>query len=166
MSARTKIHRNTRLSPKSSVRERVPKVAILEPLTARRPEQSGLILRSAGDGRITLTSAPVSTKKRRPEYLSVKNSRRLGEWPVTLVAESVWPNRFPPSGTEVYISSHGLRTCDGTSTGRHQNLWRSTLRRCRGRGYANTIVWTDYNGLGHLTGELVQSLGEVCHLSC
>ena len=94
MSAMTKIHQNTRLSPKSSVRERVPKVAIIEPLTGRRPEQSGLILRSAGDGGITLTSAPVSTKKRRPEYLSVKNSRRLGEWPVTLVAESIWPNRF------------------------------------------------------------------------
>ena len=98
MCAMMKIQRNTRLSPKSSVRERVPKVAIIEPLTARRPEQSGLILQSAADGGIMLTSAPVFARKWRLEYLSVKNSRRLGEWPVALVAKSIWPNRFPPSG--------------------------------------------------------------------
>ena len=75
MSAMMKIHRNTHLSPKSSVRERVPKVAIVKPLTARRPKQSGLILQSAVDGLITLTSVPVSTRKRPPEYVSLKNSR-------------------------------------------------------------------------------------------
>ena len=75
MSAMMKIHRNTHLSPKSSVRERVPKVAIVKPLTAQRLEQLGLILQSAVDGEITLTSVPVSTRKRQPEYVSLKNSR-------------------------------------------------------------------------------------------
>ena len=73
MFAMTKIQCNTHLSPKFSVREWVPKVMIVEPLTAQRSEQSGLILRSAVDGGITLTFAPVSTRKQWSEYLSVKN---------------------------------------------------------------------------------------------
>ena len=75
VSAMTKIQRNTRRSPKSRVRDRVPKVAMGEPLTARRPEQSCLFLRSVEDGGMTLTSAPVSMRNRRPEVASVRNSR-------------------------------------------------------------------------------------------
>ena len=64
---------------------------------------------------MTLTSAPVSIKKRRPELLSVRNNKRLGVWPAALVAESDWPNRFPTSGRVVDISWRRLRTCGGTS---------------------------------------------------
>ena len=39
VSAMTKIQQNTRLRSKSSVRDRVPKVAMEDPLTARRPEK-------------------------------------------------------------------------------------------------------------------------------
>ena len=98
MSAMTKIQRNTRRSPRSSVRDRVPYVRIEEPLTARSPE-SCLCFRSAAVGGMTLTSAPVSIRNRRPEFLSARNNRRLGRWPATLVAESEWPNRFPPACT-------------------------------------------------------------------
>ena len=58
-----KIHRNTHLRPKSSVRDQVPKVAMEDPLTARKPEQFCLLFRSLGEGGTMLTSAPVSMRK-------------------------------------------------------------------------------------------------------
>ena len=58
MSAMINIHRKVRRRPRSRVSERVPYVAMEEPLTARRAKQSCLFLRSALDGGITLTSAP------------------------------------------------------------------------------------------------------------
>ena len=96
MSATMKIHLKTRRRPKSSVIDRVPYVGMGEPLTARSPN-SCLCFRSAAVGGMTLTSAPVSTRKRRPVFLSEIYNRRLGKWPVTLVAESEWPSRFPPT---------------------------------------------------------------------
>ena len=104
MSAMTNIHRNVCHRPRSSVSERVPKVAMAEPLTARRAKQFCLCFRSAVDGGMTLTSAPVSIRKRRLELWSVRNNRRLGEWPATLVAESDWPSHFPLSSKVLDIS--------------------------------------------------------------
>ena len=43
-------------------------------------------------------------RKRRPEFLSVRKSRQLGERPVALVAESDWPSRFPIFGKAVDTS--------------------------------------------------------------
>ena len=94
VSAITKIQRNTRLRPKSRVMDRVAKVAMDEPLTARRAEQSCLFFRSVSEGGTTLTSAPVSMRNRRPEFASVKNSRRLVGRPGSLAAASDWPGRF------------------------------------------------------------------------
>ena len=96
MSATMNIHLKTRRRPKSSVIDRVPYVGMGEPLTARSPK-SCLCFRSAAVGGMTLTSAPVSTKKRRPVFLSEIYNRRLGKWPATLVAESERPSRFPPT---------------------------------------------------------------------
>ena len=45
-----------------------------------------------------LISAPMSIRKWRPELLSVRNNRRLGEWPATHVAESDWPSHFSTAG--------------------------------------------------------------------
>ena len=55
----------------------MPKVAMEDPLTARKPERSCLFIRSAREGGTTLTSAPVSIRKRRPELALGKNSNGL-----------------------------------------------------------------------------------------
>ena len=122
MSATTKIQRNTRLSPKSKVKDRLPKVAMEDPLTALRPEQSCLFFRSDGKGGMMLTSAPVSMRKRWPELKSVKNSRRLRVWPAALVAASDRPGSFPTSYKEVGTSWRRHQMSSGTSRGccRHQ----------------------------------------------
>ena len=104
VSAITKIQRNTRLSPRSKVRDRVLKVAMGEPLTARRPEQSCLFLQSVAEEGTILTSAPVSMRKRQPELASNKNSRRLVGRPGSLTAASNWPRRFLTFGMVVGIS--------------------------------------------------------------
>ena len=44
---------------------------------------------------MTLTSAPVSTRKRKRLALSVIKNRRLGGRPEVLVANSTRPGRFP-----------------------------------------------------------------------
>ena len=64
---------------------------------------------------MTLTSAPVSTRKRRPEDLSVTKKRRLREWPTTLVAASVWPGRLTQSHKGAYTSWQRHRISGGTS---------------------------------------------------
>ena len=96
MSAMMNTQRNTHRSPRSRVRDRVPYVVMGEPLTALSP-RSCLCFRSAPVGGSTLTSAPVSTRKRQLEVLSFKSNRRLGKWPATLVAENEWPNLFLPT---------------------------------------------------------------------
>ena len=70
MSAITKIQRNTHLSPKSKFKDRLPKVAMEDPLTVLRPEQSCLFFHFDGKGGMMLTSAPVSMRKRWPELAS------------------------------------------------------------------------------------------------
>ena len=115
ISAMMKIQQNTRRKPKSRVRDRVPKVAMDEPLTAQRPEQSCLLFLSVEDGGMTLTSAPVSMRNRRPELASVRKSRRLCGWPGLLISASDWPDRFPTSGKEVDTSLLHLQTFGGTS---------------------------------------------------
>ena len=44
---------------------------------------------------MTLTSAPVSTRKRKLEFQSRRKNRRLLERPVALVATNDWPVCFP-----------------------------------------------------------------------
>ena len=65
---------------------------------------------------MTLTSAPVSTRKRKLELRSRRKNRRLLERPVALVATSDWPVRFPTlhkvDGTCVRWGQIG----DGTNT--------------------------------------------------
>ena len=129
--AMTKIQQNMRQSPKSRVRDRVPKVAMGEPLTARRPEQSCLFFRSVEDGGMTLTSAPVSMKNWQPEVVSVRNSRRLVGRPQSLIAASNWPDRFPTSGRVADISWHHLQIFGDTSRGCHL---RQVCDRHHGRG--------------------------------
>ena len=60
---------NLRLRPKSRVRDLEPYVAMGMLLTASRDRES-LCSRSEGEGGITLTDAPVSTKKRKPDMES------------------------------------------------------------------------------------------------
>ena len=52
-------------------------------------------LRSAEVGGMTLTSEPVSTRKRVLECISLMKNRRLEVEPVALVTASVWPTRYP-----------------------------------------------------------------------
>ena len=66
---------------------------------------------------MTLTSAPVSMRNRRPEMASVRNSRRLVGRPGSLVAASDWPDRFPTFGRVADISWHHLRIFGDTSRG-------------------------------------------------
>ena len=63
-SAMTKIHGRERLRPRLRVRERFPYVRMAVLLTAERVRGSGERRRSAGVGGMTLTSEPVSTRKR------------------------------------------------------------------------------------------------------
>ena len=44
---------------------------------------------------MTLTSAPVSTRKHKLEFRSLRKNRRLLERPVVLVAISDWEAHFP-----------------------------------------------------------------------
>ena len=62
-----------------------------------------------------LTSALVLIRKQRLELWSVRNNRRLGEWPATLIAESDWPSRFPLSSKVVDISWCHRQKFSGTS---------------------------------------------------
>ena len=89
-------------------------MGIEEPLIALSPK-SGLCLRSAAVGGMMLTSAPVSIRKQRPEILSRRNNRRLGEWPAALAAESEWPSRFPPSCRVGDTLLPGLQICDDSN---------------------------------------------------
>ena len=117
----TKIQRNTHWSPKSSVRDQVPKVAMGEPLTPWRPEQSCLFIRSVVDGGLTLTFVLVSMRNRRPVVASFKNSRQLVGRPGSLVAASDWPDRFPTFGRVTGIS--WLRLHISSDTSRAGHLW-------------------------------------------
>ena len=64
-------------------------------LTAVNASGSGERLRSAGVGGMTLTSEPVSTRKRVWVGTSLTKKRRLEVGPVTPIAASVRPKRFP-----------------------------------------------------------------------
>ena len=64
---------------------------------------------------MTLTSAPVSMRNRRPEVASGRNNRRLVGRPGSLVAASDWPDHFPTSGRVAGISWYHLRIFGDTS---------------------------------------------------
>ena len=77
-------------------------------LTAWSPRPSCRLLRSVREGGSTLTSASVSTRKR----------RRLDCcWPGTLVAASDRPGRFPIASKAVCTSVRRHRSVGGTSRG-------------------------------------------------
>ena len=90
-------------SPRLRVRDRVPKVAMEDPLTAYKVRPSHRLRRAMRDGGITLTSAPVSTRYRVLEARSIIKKRRLTVGPGMLVAASNWPGRFPTGSRVGYI---------------------------------------------------------------
>ena len=130
-----KTHRNVRRNPRSRVTECLLKVAIVELLTACRLRPSCRCLRLARGG-ITLTSAPVLTRKRSPVGRSVTKNRRLGCRPVALVAASDWPDRFPTSNKVPYISGLRHHIVGDTNTG-----W-SQLEGVVEMGWVNGSAWT------------------------
>ena len=67
------------------------------------------------EGGMTLTSAPVSTRKRKQLVLSVMKNRRLGGRPEVLVANSTSPGRFPTKSRGMYTSGPCPQSGDGTS---------------------------------------------------
>ena len=68
-SAKMNTQRKVRRSPRVRERDRVPYVAMGEPLIACNVKL-WWCLRSAGVGGMTLTSVPVSTRKQRPQVRS------------------------------------------------------------------------------------------------
>ena len=117
VSAMTKIQRNTCQRPKSRVGDQVPKVAMGEPLTVHRPEQSCFFFWSVVDGGMTLTSVPVSMINRRLEVASVRNRRPFVGRPGSLVAASDCPDCFLISSRVADISWHHLQIFGDTSRG-------------------------------------------------
>ena len=74
--------------------------------------------RSSRVGGMTLTSAPVSTRKRMWRERSMRKKRRLLFWPGWLVAIRAWPVSFPPRSKDHSISLLLDQTWHGTSTSR------------------------------------------------
>lgn len=111
---------NTQLNvlprPKFSESERWPYVVITVLFTACKGDALGFFL-SACDAGITLTSAPVSTKKRTPLLRSVtKNTDgRLGGDVVALVTLNGCRGSFPRVPMVEHIYGHYFRTYDDTS---------------------------------------------------
>ena len=64
---------------------------------------------------MTLTSAPVSTRKRMRLALSVMKNRQLGGRPEVLVANSTRPGHFPTKNRGMCTSGHCPQSVDGTS---------------------------------------------------
>ena len=64
---------------------------------------------------MTLTSAPVSTRKRKWLALSVIKNRRLGGRPEVLVTNSTRPGRFPTKNRGKCTSGPCPQSGDGTS---------------------------------------------------
>ena len=73
---------------------------------------------------MTLTSAPVSTRKRKWLVLSVIKNRRLGVRPEVPVTDSTRPARFPSRSRGKYTSGLCLRSADGTNGGQRMGLGR------------------------------------------
>lgn len=111
-----KTHRKVRLSPMSMVRERSPKVWIMEPFAACKGEPGCLCRRSTAEDGRTLISAPVSTRKRWPLMRSAIKNRRLRDWPTSLTATSDRPGRFPARNMGCGTVEHFQHMCGGTST--------------------------------------------------
>ena len=95
----------------------VPKVTMLELLTAWSGGPAG---REERDNRATgktLTSAPVSTKRRRPLNWSVTKNRRLGDRPEVLVAINTRPGRFSSTNRGRCTCGRRHQASDDTSRG-------------------------------------------------
>ena len=93
-------------------------------MTAWSAKPGSRLRRSARDGGMTLSLAPLSTMKRRPLTLShTKNMRLNAVEPAELVAVTRWRWLFPTS-------------CTGSGSGRHAcQKWRGTNR---GQGHLST----------------------------
>lgn len=115
-SADMNTHLNVLLNPKFSVSERCPYVRITVLLTAWSGDVVGFFL-SVCDAGITLTSAPVSTKKRAPLLQSVtKNTEgRLKGNVEALVALSACRGRFPSARRVEHSYAQHFQTVDDTS---------------------------------------------------
>ena len=64
---------------------------------------------------MTLTSAPVSKRKRKRLALSVIKNRRLGGRPEVLVTNSTRPGRFPTKNSRMCTFGPCPQSGDGTS---------------------------------------------------
>ena len=84
-------------------------------LTAWRLNVSCRFFRSMWVGGTTLTSEPVSTRKRKPDERSLTENRRLGDRPAALVAASAGPGRLTSGSRGVYNDVLGHQTSGGTS---------------------------------------------------
>ena len=73
--------------------------------------------RSVGEGGVTLTSAPVYTKKQVSEATLWMKKGRLEDRPGSLVAASDWPGRFPTWSKAVDTCRHYHQTQSDTSKG-------------------------------------------------
>ena len=93
-SAMIKIQRKVLRKPRLSVSERVPYVAIAVPLTAERAKPSCFLRRSVRVGGMTLTCAPVSTRKVSLFVRSVMCNRRHVWRPDASVAINGRPGRL------------------------------------------------------------------------
>ena len=108
---------------------------------------------------MTLTSAPVSTKKRRPEDLSVTKKRRLREWLTTLVTSSVLPGHLTHSHKGTYTSCQRHRT-----SAECYSSWRRTRRNGARFRTTSSCPVTLGEGLDLVVkmGDLLTLLGHFC----
>ena len=135
------IHGNVCLSPRLRVTDFLPYVRIGVLLTAARASLSGGCLRVVEDGRTTLTSEPVSTKKWVCVCKYLMKNRRLGHWPRASVAAYVWPGSFPNCMAPC-ISELPRQIWYGTSKG---NLW-SKIVDGEGQDSMYGGMWTYFAG--------------------
>ena len=98
-------------------------------------------LRAVKEGGTTLTSEPVSTKKRLCECKSLMINRQLGHWPCEFVAANVWPGSFPNCMAPC-ISELPRQIWYGTSKG---NLW-SKIFDAEGQDSMYSGIWTYFAG--------------------
>ena len=105
-------------SPRSNVWEWVPNVFIMESLAACNTKPSCCLTRSAGEGGMTLTSPPVSTRKRVPVTRSTTKNRQLEKnGPGMRVAISIWPWSFPRVSKEACTFEQPHHNGNDTSKG-------------------------------------------------
>ena len=90
---------------------------------------------------MTLTSAPVSTRKRMRLALSVMKNRQLGGRPEVLVANSTRPGHFPTMNR--WMCTSGSRTQSGDGTSKVPGVGWGGGRRPRGQELEWLVWWEE-----------------------